>query len=160
MNRLESFDIEEADKFMKILTKPLLLLVLAFGGNQLAHAEEDNWGSLNNQAVALSQQGQFTAAIIAEKAALQVIQGTAASLPLDVAGIMSNLAWLYSTQKQYALAEPLLKRVLAIKELILGKDHRDIANTLSQLALVYRQTGREENAGYAEKRAAAILAMP
>lgn len=72
---------------------------------------------------------------------------------------MSNLAWLYSAQKQYALAEPFLKRALAIKERILGQDHRDIASTLSQLALVYRQTGREENAEYAEKRAAAILGL-
>ncbi|WP_158229247.1 tetratricopeptide repeat protein [Collimonas sp. PA-H2] len=144
---------------MKILTKSLLLLLLAFGGSPLAYAQEDNWGTLNNEAVALSQQGKFAAAVVAEKAALQIIQGTATSLPLDVAGIMSNLAWLYSAQKQYALAESFLKRTLAIKESILGQDHQDIANTLSQLAMVYRQTGREENAEHVEKRAAAILAL-
>ncbi|MEM4990066.1 tetratricopeptide repeat protein [Collimonas sp. H4R21] len=143
---------------MKIATKPLLLLLLAFGGNLLAYAQEDNWGNLNNQAVALSRQGQFSAAIAAEKTALQVIQGTAASLPLDIAGIMSNLGWLYSTQKQYTLAESFLKRTLAIRERILGQDHPDVVNTLSQLALVYRQTGREESAESVEKRAAAILA--
>lgn len=136
---------------MKILTKSLLLLLLGYGGSPLAYAQEDNWGSLNNEAVARSQQGQFAAAIVAEKTALQIIQGTATSLPLDVAGIMSNLAWLYSTQKQYALAESFLKRTLAIKERILGQDHPDIANTLGQLAVVYRQTGREENAEYVEK---------
>lgn len=151
--------IEGTDKLMKILTKSLLLLLLAFGESPLAYAKEDNWGTLNNQAVALSQQGQFAAAVVAEKAALQVIQGTATSLPLDVAGIMSNLAWLYSAQKQYALAESFLKRTLTIKERILGQDHQDIANTFSQLAVVYRQTGREENAEYVEKRAAAILAL-
>jgi tetratricopeptide (TPR) repeat protein len=142
---------------MKIATKPLLLLLLAFGGNLPAYAQEDNWGNLNNQAVALSRQGQFSAAIAAEKTALQVIQGTAASLPLDIAGIMSNLGWLYSTQKQYTLAESFLKRTLAIRERILGQDHPDVVNTLSQLALVYRQTGREESAESVEKRAAAIL---
>ena len=143
---------------MKIATKPLLLLLLAFGGNLQAYAQEDNWGNLNNQAVALSRQGQFAVAIAAEKTALQVIQGTAASLPLDIAGIMSNLGWLYSTQKQYTLAESFLKRTLAIRERILGQDHPDVVNTLSQLALVYRQTGREESAESVEKRAAAILA--
>jgi len=142
---------------MNIATKPLLLLLLALGGNLPAYAQEDNWGNLNNQAVALSRQGQFAAAIAAEKTALQVIQGTAASLPLDIAGIMSNLGWLYSTQKQYTLAESFLKRTLAIRERILGQDHPDVVNTLSQLALVYRQTGREESAESVEKRAAAIL---
>jgi len=142
---------------MNIATKPLLLLLLALGGNLPAYAQEDNWGNLNNQAVALSRQGQFSAAIAAEKTALQVIQGTAASLPLDIAGIMSNLGWLYSTQKQYTLAESFLKRTLAIRERILGQDHPDVVNTLSQLALVYRQTGREESAESVEKRAAAIL---
>jgi tetratricopeptide (TPR) repeat protein len=151
-------DIEGIDKFMKILTKSLLFLLLAFSGNLLAHAQEDNWGNLNNQAVTLSRQGQFSAAIAAEKAALQIIQGTATSLPLDIAGIMSNLGWLYSTQKQYALAESFLKRTLAIRERILGQDHPDVVNTLSQLALVYRQTGREGSAESVEKRAAAILA--
>lgn len=144
---------------MKILTKSLLPLLLALEASLPAYAQEDNWGSLNREAVALSQQGQFPAAIATEKNALQLIQGSAAALPLDVAAIMSNLAWLYSAQKQYALAEPFLKRALAIKERILGQDHRDIASTLSQLALVYRQTGREENAEYAEKRAAAILGL-
>ncbi|AMP15312.1 tetratricopeptide repeat protein [Collimonas pratensis] len=144
---------------MKILTKSLLLLLLGLDANLSACAEDGNWGNLNNQAVALSQQGQYPAAIAAEKSALQLIQGSAAALPLDVAGIMSNLAWLYSAQKQYALAEPFLKRVLTIKERILGQDHQDVASTLSQLALVYRQSGREENAEYVEKRAAAILRL-
>lgn len=144
---------------MKILTQSLLLLLLAFDANLPACAEEDNWGNLNSEAVALSQQGQYPAAIAVEKSALQAIQGSTAALPLDVAGIMSNLAWLYSAQKQYVLAEPFLKRALAIRERILGQDHRDVASTLSQLALVYRQTGREENAEYVEKRAAAILGL-
>ncbi|WP_038488299.1 tetratricopeptide repeat protein [Collimonas arenae] len=158
MADLKSTDVEGSDKLMKILTKSLLFLLLAFGESLLAYAQDDSWGSLNNQAVALSQQGQFSAAIAAEQKALQVIQGTPTSLPLDIAGIMSNLAWLYSTQKQYSLAESILKRVLKIKEQILGQDHRDVANTLSQLALVYRQTGREEKAEPLEKRAATILA--
>ncbi|WP_194270718.1 tetratricopeptide repeat protein [Glaciimonas soli] len=138
---------------MKILTKSLLLVVLALGGSIQAYAQDDSWGSLNSKAVAQSQQGQFTAAIATEKTALQVLQGTAAPLPLDMAAIMSNLAWLYSTQKQYTEAELFLQRALAIKEKVLGKDNKDVANTLSQLALVYRQ-----NADSMEKRAATILA--
>lgn len=159
MTGLECMDVEGTDKLMNTLTKSLLLLLLVFGGSLSAYAEEDNWGSLNNEAVALSQQGQFAAAVVAEKRALQLIQGIATSPPLDIAAIMSNLAGLYCAQKQYVLAESFLKRVLAIKEQILGQDHRYVADTLSQLALVYRQTGREENAERFEKRAAAILAL-
>lgn len=40
---------------MKILTKSLLPLLLALEASLPAHAQEDNWGSLNREAVALSQ---------------------------------------------------------------------------------------------------------
>jgi tetratricopeptide (TPR) repeat protein len=75
-----------------------------------------------------------------------------------VATDLSNLAVLYSTQGQYAEAEPLYQRALAIKEKALGPDHPDVATALNNVAALYKKTGREKEAAVMEKRAAAILA--
>ena len=50
---------------------------------------------------------------------------------------LNNLAELYRAQGKYADAEPLHKRALSIRENHLGPEHRDAAESLSNLALVY-----------------------
>ncbi|MCV4691476.1 tetratricopeptide repeat protein, partial [Escherichia coli] len=57
---------------------------------------------------------------------------------------LNNLAGLYDAQGQYALAEPLFKRSLAITEKALGPDHPDVATSLNNLAGPY-----EPRVGYA-----------
>ena len=52
-------------------------------------------------------------------------------------------------QGQYAQAEPLYKRALAIKEKALGPDHPDVATSLNNLAELYQAQGQ-----YARGRAA------
>ena len=72
---------------------------------------------------------------------------------------LNNLAELYRTQGQYAQAEPLYKRALAIQEKALGANHPEVATSLNNLALLYRKTGREIEAKELENRAAAIRAI-
>ena len=48
---------------------------------------------------------------------------------------LNNLAVLYDNQGQYAQAEPLYKRALAIAEKALGPDHPLVATNLNNLAL-------------------------
>ena len=48
-----------------------------------------------------------------------------------VAASLDNLAALYHTQGQYAKAEPLYKRALAIYEKVLGQDHIHVATSRS-----------------------------
>ncbi|MDZ4723543.1 MAG: tetratricopeptide repeat protein, partial [candidate division Zixibacteria bacterium] len=55
---------------------------------------------------------------------------------------MNNLAGLYNTQGQYALAEPLYKRALEIREKALGPDHPDVALSLNNLAFLYNTQGQ------------------
>ena len=77
----------------------------------------------------------------------------------SVATSLNNLAELYKTQGQYAQAEPLYKRSLAIREKALGPDHPDVATSLNSLAELYRATGRVKDAEVLEKRAARIRAI-
>jgi tetratricopeptide (TPR) repeat protein len=55
-----------------------------------------------------------------------------------VAASLNNLAELYRAQGQYAQAEPLYKRSLAIVEKALGPDHPNVATSLNNLALLYK----------------------
>ena len=47
---------------------------------------------------------------------------------------------------QYAEAEPILKRVLAIREQALGLEHPDTATSLNNLAMLYEKQGRYKEA--------------
>ena len=63
----------------------------------------------------------------------------------DVATSLNNLAGLYYNQGQYAKAEPLYQRALAIREKALGPEHPDVAQSLNNLAVLYEpkaNTGR------------------
>ena len=51
---------------------------------------------------------------------------------------LNNLAILYQDMGRYAEAEPLYRRSLAIGEKQLGRDHPDVANSLDNLADLYR----------------------
>ena len=59
-------------------------------------------------------------------------------------------------QGRYADAEPLYKRSLAIREKALGPDHLDVAQSLDNLAQVYREQGRYAEAEPLYKRSLAI----
>ncbi len=72
---------------------------------------------------------------------------------------LNNLAALYHAQVQYAEAELLHKRSLAISEKALGPDHPDVATSLENLAALYRATKRDEEAKTLEQRAARIRAI-
>ena len=69
---------------------------------------------------------------------------------------LNNLAKLYYTQGQYAQAEPLYKRVLAICEKALGPEHPDTATSLNNLGLLYESQGQYAQAEPLYKRALAI----
>jgi len=76
-----------------------------------------------------------------------------------MAGELNNLAELYGTQGQYAQAEPLYKRSLAIDEKALGPDHPEVATSLENMAALYRKIGRAKEAKSLEIRAARIRAI-
>jgi CHAT domain-containing protein len=74
-----------------------------------------------------------------------------------VATNISNLALLYAKQGQYARAEPLFKRALAIKEKAFGLDHPGAALILDNLAVLYSSQGQHAQAEPLYMRALAIF---
>ncbi len=71
---------------------------------------------------------------------------------------LNNLALLYKAQGNYAEAEPLYRRSLAIWEKALGPEHPDVVQSLENYAALLRETGRADEAAEMEVRAKAIRA--
>ena len=57
---------------------------------------------------------------------------------------------------KYTEAEPLYKRVLAIREKALGPDHPHVASVLENMAELYKEMGKKEAAKKLEERAKRI----
>jgi tetratricopeptide (TPR) repeat protein len=55
---------------------------------------------------------------------------------------LHELALLHKDLGQYAAAEPLYLRAVAVKEQALGKEHPDVAEALNDLAVLYRHEGK------------------
>ncbi len=71
---------------------------------------------------------------------------------------LNNLALLYQAQGNYAEAEPLYRRSLAIQEKALGPEHPNVVQSLENYAALLRETGRADEAAEMEARAKAIRA--
>jgi tetratricopeptide (TPR) repeat protein len=55
------------------------------------------------------------------------------------------MAELYYNHGQYAKAEPLFERALAIREKALSPEHPDLANSFNNLAALYDNQGQYEH---------------
>jgi len=69
---------------------------------------------------------------------------------------LNKLAQLYTIRGQYDLAEPLLKRSLAIREKIYGGENQEVADSLKSLAELYQLSNKRELAESTLKRAHGI----
>jgi CHAT domain-containing protein len=75
---------------------------------------------------------------------------------VEYALALNNLAHLLQTTGRFIEAEPLMRRVLAINEKILGPDHATVATALNNLALLLQNTNRLAEAEPLYRRALAI----
>jgi tetratricopeptide (TPR) repeat protein len=99
---------------MKISVAFFLLFLLIF--ESTVHAQNLDWVNLNNKARSLYQSGQYEQAIVLVKEALEIAQKEWGNDHPNVAQTLNNLGLLYQDQGEYAQAEPVYKRSLAIWE--------------------------------------------
>ncbi len=69
---------------------------------------------------------------------------------------LNNMAELYRIRGEYAEAELLIQRALAIREKALGPEHPYVAPSLNNLAALYRDQGKYAEAEPLYQRALAI----
>ena len=100
-------------KIIRTIGTAALLLWLVVP-SVLARGAGIEWDILNQEVMELYRTGKYERAVIVAKKALQVAEENAGPDHPDVAASLNNLALLYRAQGQYAQAEPLYKRSLAI----------------------------------------------
>ncbi|MGB5637214.1 MAG: CHAT domain-containing protein [Waterburya sp.] len=124
------------------------------GVSQQREAERAN--RLNQQAIELTLQGQYSEATTLLEEALKIIKRLYPQDHPDVATSLNNLALLYDSQGRYGEAEPLYTDALAMRKRLFPDDHPDVANSLSNLAELYYSQGRYGEAEPLHKEALAM----
>ncbi|MCX7003949.1 MAG: tetratricopeptide repeat protein, partial [bacterium] len=138
-------------------TMLLVLLYLVFCAGLTVAAQEIQWKPLNDEALSLYHKGLYDRAVVVATNALQIAeQETGSNHLYYVADSLNNLALVYKAQGQYAAAEPLYKRALAIDEKAVGPDHPAVATDLNNLAVLYYSQGQYAAAEPLLRRALAI----
>jgi tetratricopeptide (TPR) repeat protein len=74
----------------------------------------------------------------------------------EAASLLNRAGWYLDEHAQFAQAESLYQRALAIREKVLGPDHPDTSAILNNLGLLYRAQGRYKEAEPLYQRALAI----
>jgi CHAT domain-containing protein/tetratricopeptide (TPR) repeat protein len=106
---------------------------------------------------AAEKKGDTAQAIVLHEERLPLLIALVGEDHLRTGISLNDLAVLYYNQGQYTQAEPLFKRVLAIRERALGPDHLDVAISLNNLALmIYATQGQYAQAEPLLKRVLAI----
>lgn len=77
-----------------------------------------------------------------------------------LANINNSLGILYLKEKKYSEAEPHFKEALKLREMVLGRDDREVGNTLKSYAELLSLTGRKKEADQMDKRAESIFSIP
>jgi tetratricopeptide (TPR) repeat protein len=108
----------------------LAALLLTIGVD--ARAQDDEWRTLNSEAMSLYQKGQYDRALSVGLEALEVAEKEKGPNHPDTATSLNRLALIYKSQGKYGQAEPLFKRSLAVREKALGPDHPDVASSATR----------------------------
>jgi len=123
-----------------LATALICCLSLAACGRQPSYQE------LVQMSGELAQKGEFGKADRLAHQALEIIRKTVPGDSPDLIGPLNDIAALFTTLGQYAVAESLYLELLAMNETLLGREHIVVARDLNNLGAVYRAMGRYEKA--------------
>ena len=114
------------------------------------------WETLDQQVIALYNEGNFDYAVAVAKTAAVSVEETLGPEHPSVATVLNNFATVYYAQGRYDEAEPLYKRALDIKQRAFGPNHLDVAQGMNNLATLYYAQGKYEDAEPLYRRALEI----
>ena len=131
-------------------------LVVLAAAAPWARAQDTLWKTSDDAGVKALEAGRYAEAEKHFAAALKIAEESP-DQPARLATSLNNLAALYKAQGDYAKAEPLHKRSLAIRQKALGPDHPSVATSLNNLAELYRTQGDYAKAEPLYNRSLVIL---
>jgi len=135
--------------------EPLLKRALALREKALPPGHPDVGVALNNLATVYEKQDRHSDSEPLFKRALAIFQKIPGA-ERAVATLTDNLGQVYKAEGRYADAEPVIKQSLAIREKVLGRDHIDVARSLTNLGDLYQRQQRYSDAQPIYERAFAI----
>jgi CHAT domain-containing protein len=133
-----------------------LCAILFFSVSSLHAQNVHEVESMNNQVLALLNQGQYTQSMALALKALKLSEDSLGSEHPTTADSLNNLGGLYETLGDYAKAEPLFLRALKIREKALGPEHQFTARNLGNLGVLYLKMGQNAKAEPLLQRAVTI----
>ncbi|HZZ73454.1 MAG TPA: CHAT domain-containing tetratricopeptide repeat protein [Pirellulales bacterium] len=104
-------------------------------------AAEQQIEDLNNQVVALTDQGQFDKALGVAKRAYAAAHQSLGDQHIDTATALNNLGYCYQELGDYKSAKTYYEQALAIRKVALGPKHPHVAISLNNLGYLYDQLG-------------------
>ncbi|MDJ0943970.1 MAG: tetratricopeptide repeat protein [Kiloniellales bacterium] len=110
------------------------------------------------EAEALSDKGRVAEAILFLETASEISEREFGPDHPEHARSLTQLGWFHERRQNYAAAEPLYRRALAIREAALGAKHIDVARSLNTLGQLHFHQGRYFEATVALDRANLIVA--
>ena len=110
-----------------------LVCLLAFAKDTLA--QDTAWERYSQDGIKAYKQGRDSEAERLLRLAVKESEQFGAN-DLRVAQSLRNLAMVLDARENYAEAESVQRRVLSIKEKVLGQNHREVASTLNDLGVL------------------------
>jgi CHAT domain-containing protein/Tfp pilus assembly protein PilF len=142
--------------FQRALVGVMLLAVAARPAPAQDKEGVDEALALLRQVEALKQASKLQEAAKIQEKLVEKVKQLFGPDHTHTAAQMNNLAALYQATGQYAKAEPLFLRSMAIWEAKLGKEHADVATALNNLAGLYQHLGQYAKAEPLYRRCLAI----
>jgi tetratricopeptide (TPR) repeat protein len=113
----------------------LLIAILLLLSPVLEANETSNWEKLREEAMVIFSEAKYKEGIDVAKRALIIAEQECDDLNIAVS--LGLLALCYRYDKQYDLAEPLIKREILLKEEMYGLNHPGVAVGLDNLSALY-----------------------
>ena len=140
-----------------LLASVVIAILFQLGLNTTQVAAQTGLPDLMQRITELAKAGRFPEATdLTRRQLVPAAEKLAGKNHPITATALSTLGDLLVVQDQLSEAEPILKRVLAIRERALGQEHADIAATLGSLANISIERGRYREADQYLGRAVSI----
>jgi CHAT domain-containing protein/tetratricopeptide (TPR) repeat protein len=138
---------------LKTLMGTTLLMLVAMAPSA---AQQTDLNTIYKRIGELYDAGDYPAALAEAERYEAAVKARFGVNRADYGAALNNLGMVYEAQGNYADAEGLYKRALAIYEKARGAEHPDVAQVLNHLAIVYYDQGKYTDAEGLYKRALSI----
>ena len=118
---------------------PVLILTILLISSHTSLAQDASWSELNSKALELGRKGEYYESVVAGKEELELAKKKFGPHHENVITSLKTLVGIFTERRDYAKAEPLLKKIVAIRIFSVGdsvsdRDYIAAAGSMRDLA--------------------------